>query len=1539
MRSHRLVSAVVTAALLTPTLVAVPLTTAAAEQTEGVDSPDTGDSGQSAQGEATTLADRLAMLPPLPLPESQLPVAGQELDQLRTIGSRTFATADPAVSETEVFTGPIHYVGHDGALAPVRTGWQPQAAPGSAAAAIGDAMATVALQPATGQPLVQIGTPDGLGLTYSIQGAESLDGAFDLSGRLLFGDAIDGVDVRFTALGLALKEEFVLDTAEEARPFVFDVHLDGLTIDADGHGGFLLADDQGLPRLHIPAAWMYDDSGPTGVTDDVTWSLQQQGPDQAQLTLTPDLDWLAAPERVYPVVIDPTYQTVYDDGTNPDGWDTWVSMEVASRPSDSYLFTGRFYAPAQPEGERERDAAAYLKFGGELDSTWVPLAGSHGVLDGATAEFFNLKSYGQDDSPSCEPRHVYLRSVVPSPTLSGDARRWWEPANEDFVWDDRPRYAYDDAAVEPDSLVANFGHRNESHGPVGYPSCTGQDWIVFDDEASGEYNGMTVTEYAQALENGRQDWGFALAGSTEQTNAYKQFTGFTWSNANERPRVTIQWTNNYPSVPYSPQPSHQAELTLPPSSLSVQVADADRDDLSVEFRLFRADGGNWTPIASDTRNVDLAATTGTATWSWPGLSSLDSGDYVWAVRTYDGRDWSYGQQENSSGDPTTWEAQFAFELDYTPPAAPTVSVGAVQGPCTGWYGTTVLPLSWVSQTPNLQGFRYKIDSIADTFEGVDPATVPGTTFTAGDQLPYVAPGQGQQYFHIVARDGAGNYSEPTHVPLFVDLQAPTLSIDTSNPNHPYAEGQVPAWSEDPDVQLQLTGNDTGPSSLAGYSWVRSASETTQPNSSVDLSASPLTEAAPDGDWWYSVRALDCAGNSSTVEQWHVRIDANAPTTPVIVASPHALQSQEYAERLTTLTLKSSDAGRGVADFSWGISDSPATTPTVVHAATADANGEATVRDVDLGINDGTVWVHATASDGVFTSPTQTFQINVDLTAPTTPVVSSPTHPVNTWVAATDVTLHLDVDEPNGVSYVWDYTTDPDTEIDADNPPNELAGSTLNLDGVEGESWFHVIAVDSLDRVSGQASYRLLIDTTAPTGPAEVTSETHDEGIPSNNNRPVLQWDPAADVPSGLAGYSWEISNSESTPADATIDLPASATSVQTEALPDGNTWWFHLRGIDRAGNAGPDVTFGPIWVQNSPLDPFLEQGLRLFAAESDGLGAERFYPMRAFALGGDTNAAVNLANGNMLVRLDDLVVPGHGFNIGISYVYNSQDNGARDGMGRGWRLGVTDIQAGTDYSAAGIDVTQPLDFAPAFVEEPQGNLRLVGQTMDFMDADGTTHRFVAELGDTGRWHSPPGVDLTVREVTRPFAGLADAVEIVAYELYRPDGTRYVAEYVLDGWRITGVYNGAGDSLEYAYDRAGPNGDLRDAVRLVAVGNNRSGPVYLDPPTQYSTAMRQRVAFDYDADSRLERVRALTGVTYVDGHGAGRTDYRDRLPRRPHRFRPPGQDHHPERWRHDHKRRRTTRLGPARHGVHLRRQPPPAHRHRPQWRHVDVRLHH
>jgi hypothetical protein len=116
-------------------------------------------------------------------------------------------------------------------------------------------------------------------------------------------------------------------------------------------------------------------------------------------------------------------------------------------------------------------------------------------------------------------------------------------------------------------------------------------------------------------------------------------------------------------------------------------------------------------------------------------------------------------------------------IDTTVPTTPTVSSSShpVQ---TAWYATATASLSWsASDTQTgVSSYSYAIDQTATT----TPDTTgegSGTTYTSGT-LP-----QGTSYFHVRARDGAGNWGAAQHFTLKVDTVAPATTDNADGLHH------------------------------------------------------------------------------------------------------------------------------------------------------------------------------------------------------------------------------------------------------------------------------------------------------------------------------------------------------------------------------------------------------------------------------------------------------------------------------------------------------------------------------------------------------------------------------------------------------------------------------------------------------------------------------------------------------------------------------------------------------------------------------------
>ncbi|XCW01068.1 DNRLRE domain-containing protein [Streptomyces sp. HUAS MG47] len=119
-----------------------------------------------------------------------------------------------------------------------------------------------------------------------------------------YKDAVGGADLSYVVGPGRVKENIVLD-AKPSGPVSYTFTLDagGLTPKANKDGSIAFFGEGADPVLVIPSAFMTD--AKTGYSPAVTQKLTRAGKAWT-LAVTPDAKWLAAPERAYPVTIDPT---------------------------------------------------------------------------------------------------------------------------------------------------------------------------------------------------------------------------------------------------------------------------------------------------------------------------------------------------------------------------------------------------------------------------------------------------------------------------------------------------------------------------------------------------------------------------------------------------------------------------------------------------------------------------------------------------------------------------------------------------------------------------------------------------------------------------------------------------------------------------------------------------------------------------------------------------------------------------------------------------------------------------------------------------------------------------------------------------------------------------------------------------------------------------------------------------------------------------------------------------------------------------------
>jgi hypothetical protein len=112
----------------------------------------------------------------------------------------------------------------------------------------------------------------------------------------------------------------------------------------------------------------------------------------------------------------------------------------------------------------------------------------------------------------------------------------------------------------------------------------------------------------------------------------------------------------------------------------------------------------------------------------------------------------------------------------------------------------------------------------------------------------------------------------------------------------------------------------------------------------------------------------------------------------------------------------------------------------------------------------------------------------------------------------------------------------------------------------------------------------VFDSTAPSNPT-LSSPTHTPGVWSSAPQVTAQWSGAADEGggAGLAGYSVDFDTLAGTVPDTAVDTPHGADphSFTSAALPDGGSYYFHLRTCDFATNCSVATHLGPFRIDGT----------------------------------------------------------------------------------------------------------------------------------------------------------------------------------------------------------------------------------------------------------------------------------------------------------------------------------------------------------------------
>jgi len=258
------------------------------------------------------------------------------------------------------------------------------------------------------------------------------------------------------------------------------------------------------------------------------------------------------------------------------------------------------------------------------------------------------------------------------------------------------------------------------------------------------------------------------------------------------------------------------------------------------------------------------------------------------------------------------------------------------------------------------------------------------------------------------------------------------------------------------------------------------------------------------------------------------------------------------------------------------------------------------------------------------------------------------------------------------------------------------------------------------------------------------------------------------------------------------------------------------------------------------------------------LGLERYYQYDGGSLGAGMSTMTNIANGDMLVRWTPFFAPGRGLSTMVDLTYNSLEDHSSSPAGNNFSLSMSGLSR----------LGEPIDIHPNKADQISGRSN---KWVDITDGDGTTHRFDGVTGTDGvtRWTEPPGVNLYLRNVP---PGDANRV----WALTRPDKVTYYFD--ADGFP-TSVEDRNGNKITYGYQDtpAGedPGGPKKRVITVTDAGGRQFTIDYYSKAEAKKAHVRgniqqikdhsgTRLNFFYYDDGNLLRLTEVGGTQTQEG---------------------------------------------------------------------------
>lgn len=483
---------------------------------------------------------------------------------------------------------------------------------------------------------------------------------------LTYKDVKPGVDMRYDISEAAVKETLVLDAPPTSRPkWTWRLDVGSLTpiLDPETYAVDLV-DDDGVIVFTVPSPIAEDSSGIDGQREPAATSLIATIAQSAQsgvwwYTVKADEKWISDPDRVYPVLIDPTIQAGanFAQSYKSDGASLSNVLYVGNTRENNTNKYWRsivgFDYSGIPSGQFIADAQILLGYGNrgtnttQSGSIWHP-CNYNFVCAGSYVTDYTVGSGWTQTQGSAVPQKLVSQFAV------GDPVKWMLVGNEAAVYSFKELYAQIGVAYWSFPTVAGTGPWNGSTGASLTPTLSltttnaGGRPQQFAFEVATDAGMSNIVASSQWITSGT--WVVPEGVLRPGTDYYWRASVVDdlhglYGQSTFRQAGSYKFTTNNVPLPAAETAAPGSDATQAPQTVTTltptlqvgAINDADAVGGSMKYQFKIATGSDAKSGAVVTSGW-ITAANGLASWTVPAGTLQDGGVYTWTVLTNDGQD-------------------------------------------------------------------------------------------------------------------------------------------------------------------------------------------------------------------------------------------------------------------------------------------------------------------------------------------------------------------------------------------------------------------------------------------------------------------------------------------------------------------------------------------------------------------------------------------------------------------------------------------------------------------------------------------------------------------------------------------------------------------------------------------------------------------------------------------------------------------------------------------------------------------------------------